>query len=261
MSSFQEYYCNEILYSQANTAYESVPMTESQSDEARQLYLEAVECTEQTKNHEDMSVQTSGWEQTWNMFQKVISEIEARLDKPEKGSEESITIRIGTENYCFASDQIVTIGSYPHCNIQCRDPGVSRVHIVLKKMGTKWILFDLGSYKGIEITARTDASAPLAFSTPHHRKPLVIDETETVSLKMGYTTVIINPKECLLMLTESCTTTRDFIGQCGHFICCTACAMHWKSQNDTCPQCRAPFFGPNSSAATNYVHTMTREVP
>lgn len=146
------------------------------------------------------------------------------------------------------ADEICTIGLPGRYNNDVELRHGSRMHAILIPVGDQLFVCDVGSYSGFEITERSsrDANAPpLAAdcSRPGQRRVLLVGAHETAVLKLGsYNRVTINPKECAVCMDEPRAV--EFV-ECGHFVCCRACAR----QLDRCPLCRASLRVPAPDAA------------
>ena len=142
--------------------------------------------------------------------------------------------------YTFSTNDLITVGRIPYTDIILDAVNTSRLHAVIKCFNDKILIMDVGSYAGIILKDRSE-DGPLGASERSHRRPFVIGIDETAIFYLGKETIIINPKECIIM-GPNCTNLRNFRGQCGHFICCVKCAEDWQEQSTECPECRQPFF-------------------
>lgn len=156
-------------------------------------------------------------------------------------------IRVEKKNYII-TDEYQTIGRVPLSDIPLTDVisnGGSRLHAFIRRFGQFVVIIDVGSFFGIKCKARSDLSSPRQHSLPKSRRPLIFKSNETVILELGSVVAVLNPLPCNIM-SSTCTGYSNFVGQCGHFICCINCADAWREREMSCPVCRGRFYGNES---------------
>jgi pSer/pThr/pTyr-binding forkhead associated (FHA) protein len=79
----------------------------------------------------------------------------------------SITVRRGTTATTFTTEQEVTLGRDPSCDVQIESPHVSRAHAILRydDDAGSWVLIDNGSTQGTYVDGRRTARTVLAATT------------------------------------------------------------------------------------------------
>lgn len=271
LQSIGAYYSDQIMITQTNNKQRTQPMTAVETEAIREYYEMAMKPWDAVAYTNDMATKLDTWHKTRSQFDSIISDIESRLQlsnaSTNEQKEEPIVIRINGKNWTFDSDKTITVGridftDIPLADVDVRLNGTSRLHAIIRRFGNQLVIMDVGSYSGIRLIERSVDGAPCERSQPGDRRPLIIGIHEHAIFKLGPNLrMTVNPKECVLMLSLRCTGTRDFRGQCGHFICCGQCATDWRvhsNQGETCPQCRAPFFGPAAEFNADHAKTCVK---
>jgi len=271
LNSIVEVYSDAVTQIEYDPCSHTRALNEEETEAFREYYENTMEPLNAANRGASSHERTTAWQQVRNRFDLVIEGIEHRLRneksmqistsdrKLKKDCVDDVVLRVDGVNYPLC-DHTVTIGRIEFCDIALRTyPGASRLHAIVRRFGDKIVVMDVGSLLGIEMRERSNLSAPRETSKPNHRRPLVIDASETAVFTLGpHVTLTVNPKPCIIMASR-CTGTRNFRGDCGHFLCCIACAEEWREEGAIgldCPQCRAPFFGSNAAFAVDRVHTM-----
>lgn len=273
LRSIGAYYAEQITSTQHDPRQLTTCMTEVEKEAMREYYENAMIpwdlANANVNTFHQYIPKIDAWGKVKEQFDSVISEIEKNLpgidanqNTVSSPTEEDIVIRVENKNYTFKPSQTITVGRISLTDIPLKDisNGTSRLHAVIKRFGEQLVIMDVGSYSGIKLLERSNEEAPCERSKPGDRRPLIIGAKEHAIFMLGPSVkMIINPKECILMLSLQCNGIRDFKGQCGHFICCTQCANQWANQNQLlCPMCRAPFYGPNAASNTDQLKTMCK---
>lgn len=148
------------------------------------------------------------------------------------------SIDIQTEyNYCeFKGKRMILIGRYTNCDIQIceyNDVSCSRLHTMLLLLPeiNKFALLDVGSLTGIKIEGRS-TNRPCSSTRAGYRQPLLFEWQETIKVRLGSKSIVINPKTCVVCMEN----IRNIILQCGHFVLCDQCRE--QLPNNQCPVCR-----------------------
>lgn len=161
--------------------------------------------------------------------------VDAFESKDKVQSMEKFNIAYNGKMYEFDNKRAITIGRYGGCDIQFppREDGTSRLHalIFLFPENPKYVVADMGSMRGI-ITEKRSTDKSCTSSVPRNRNILIFDWTETAILILVDKKISINPKECVICLTEPRNCTFD----CGHYLVCNNC----KNKIHECPVCRTP---------------------
>lgn len=275
------------MTTQTDTRQRTRPMTNVETEAIREYYEMAMKPWDIVAYTNDNAVKLDAWLKTRIQFDSIIADIESRLinqqnqhqpdhsnqpqpnqpqpNKPQPNKpEEPIVIRVNGKNWTFDSDKTITVGRIDFTDIPlgAMANGTSRLHAIIRRFGNQLVVVDVGSYSGIRLVERSVDGAPCERSKSGDRRPLIIGIHEHAIFTLGPNLrMTVNPKECVLMLSLRCTGTRDFRGQCGHFICCGQCAIDWRmhsNQGETCPQCRAPFFGPAAKFNTDHAKTCVK---
>jgi len=158
------------------------------------------------------------------------------FEKKDAIQNKKINIAYNGKMYEFDNKRVISVGRYEGCDIQFPHPNIgasSRLHalIFLFPESDKYIVADMGSYSGIRTEKRSDGKL-CTHSLPKSRNILIFDWDETVILGMGDMKIGINPKECVICLTEP----RNCTFNCGHYTVCTNC----RNMINECPICKAP---------------------
>lgn len=241
-------------------------MTQQESEEFRAFYERLMEPWDTVSQSSDKALQESVWKSVLAQFDTVVTEIKQLLAKDNaefvESEQKEVVLRVCGTNYVMGKDcNSKTIGRVPFTDIALasRLGGASRLHAVVHRFGNLLAIFDVGSYSGIICLERSNSDAPCEFSVRGDRRPLLIGVDETAVFALGPSvTLTVNPKECVIM-SQSCTGTRNFKGQCGHFVCCVECAKEWRDNragNALCPQCREPFYGSGAEQHVEHANTM-----
>eukprot|EP00756_Hemistasia_phaeocysticola_P047865 Hpha_TRINITY_DN22322_c0_g1::TRINITY_DN22322_c0_g1_i1::g.177893::m.177893 len=153
---------------------------------------------------------------------------------PEPETEWSVGVKYQGKVRTFSKSRIVTVGRYPDNDVQLNETslGCSRLHCVVFALPEKrrLLIADVGSCVGVQVTERSGPEGLLS-SVPRKRKPILLQWGETAVLRLADETVVINPKECVVCMTEA----REVRFACGHFVCCGGCS---RALYGNCPICR-----------------------
>lgn len=147
---------------------------------------------------------------------------------------EKFNIAFNGKMYEFNDKRVITVGRYVGCDVQFPNIGSSsrlNALIFLFPESEKYVVADMGSYWGIK-TEKRSSGKPCANSLQKARNILIFDWTETTILTLGDMKIGINPKECVVCLTDP----RNCVFDCGHYIVCNGCRNHLHE----CPICRLP---------------------
>lgn len=260
ISSYISTQIGSIASDYQNGAYgsTSAQMTQNEQDSCRQFYLSVISeiySKNQTK---------SGWIEARRQFDQVLEAAENTLKEQSEETDikkEEIVLNVDGNLFSFQSDELKnkSIGRIPFTDMPFKNNvlnTVSRLHAIVHAFPSLGLIaiIDLGSAYGITMVERSNQEAPLTKSLPNDRRPLVIGINECAVFKMGSARVTINPKKCIICEDNY----RNFVGACGHFICCQECADRWQQQGigeRKCPACNQTFFGPG--AVQNAAHAIT----
>jgi len=149
---------------------------------------------------------------------------------------DKINIAYNGRMYEFDNKRVITVGRYQGCDIQfpdIRTSASSRLHalIFLFPESDKYVVADMGSFYGVKTEKRKEGKQ-CNHSLPKSRSILIFDWDETAILGMGDMKIGINPRECVICLTEP----RNFTFNCGHYAVCNNC----KDMVHVCPICKVP---------------------
>jgi hypothetical protein len=234
-------------------------MNEAEYDNFRTFYLETMGLWKDSSREE---VRRQRWAQVRARFQTITDEVMknvAASGAANSQTRSSVVLRVDGRNYPLSTD-CITIGRVPMNDIVLDETKAmtSRLHAIVLRFGRCLAIVDVGSFCGIECCERSKKGAPLETSSGSDRRPLIVEDDETAVFRLGPSILTVNPKECVIMGPQ-CTGTRNFYGQCGHFICCVACARDWsagmRDESVPCPICRQPFFGVDAAFDAEHVHT------
>lgn len=158
------------------------------------------------------------------------------FEKKDAIQNKKINIAYNGKMYEFDNKRVITVGRYHGCDIQFPHSNVgasSRLHalIFLFPESDKYVVADMGSYYGIRTDKRMEGKQCI-HSLPKNRNILIFDWEEPVILGMGDMKIGINPKECVICLTEP----RNYTFNCGHYAVCTNC----RNMIYECPICKVP---------------------
>jgi len=254
-------------YGEGDYASISVPMTRVEQQICRQFYLTVIDGIWEKNKTEN------GWLEARRQFDLVLETAEKTLKQNEQAidqdlaashQEKTIILNVDGNLYSFQVDELKnkSMGRIPFTDMpfQNQSSTESRLHAIVHAFPSLGLIavIDLGSAAGITMLERSNPEAPLTKSMPNDRRPLVIgiDECAVFQLGHGRVRLTINPKKCIICEENY----RDFVGACGHFICCQGCADQWRNQGigqRRCPACNQTFFGPDAiQNAAAHVMTM-----
>lgn len=113
----------------------------------------------------------------------------------------------------------------------------SRCCLFVLSSPNELMVIDPGSIGGIRVVSRS-SGLPCEHSLPDDRKVLKFRIDETVCLRLGYGSIMVqlNAKPCVVCLD----LRRDVRLPCGHAVLCHACARHLRRSGQPCPVCNAP---------------------
>jgi hypothetical protein len=147
------------------------------------------------------------------------------------------------QTFSWTETPVVTIGRMPGCDMRFTEEDVqkkltmSRLHCLVFPVpeARRFIVVDVGSQMGYHTTHRS-----VALDQKYHltsqafgRQSLFTEKDEIVVLTLANSTLVINPKMCLICLEQSRHT---IFKTCRHYVCCEDCA----AKVNSCPLCRDP---------------------